>query len=242
MGTILATGACGSQSTSQETTDRGVVAAQPTDESWLDYLVGQAEQNPTDDIGAQDLPKPSYDELLGDIRAQETPENALARQINQAHPTNPAWAQFTASSLNDFAYQVCFVNPPQAVRTLVRRLPGMVLRDAPLMDQAVRLIPQHCKVVQPKWVDYVSNVLFSEIVRNTLALSPDVQPSSTAAAPAPSASENLTEYRVVCAMGNVALGDYLKSRVENGTAKFLGLIGLAGAVVVCPDVLGWLFD
>ncbi|MET9819344.1 hypothetical protein [Streptomyces sp. NPDC006355] len=239
---VLATAACGSQVNERATTKPAAAEAQPTDESWLDYLVSEAEQNPTSDLGAQDLPEPSYNEFLNDFKAQAVRESALAFEINQAHPTNPAWARFTATDLNNFAEQACRVDAPRAVHTLVSQLPGMVARDAPLMDQVVRLIPQHCRVVHPQWVDYISNVLFNEMVRNTRALPPATQPSGTAAAPTPSASESRTEYQVVCAIGSAGLSTYLSSRADSGRTKYLGLMGLAGAMVFCPKAINWLAD
>jgi hypothetical protein len=245
VGTALLT-ACGNSE------DGALVGAavqpSPTDSGWVESWTHQVEQNPAQDIGAEDLSGSAYQELLKDWRTTpsarpgQTPEQTLAEQFRQAEPDDQPlrWFTFSGTDLYTFAQDTCYKDGPQAAQLLVSKLPGLSIRHAALVDQAMQLIPRHCKVLNPDAVDATSNVFFRTMANNAQAQGRPSAPS-TAPAPTPSSTENQQHYRAVCGAGS-ALGGYFVGRLNSGFAKAFGVVAIAAASVYCPDQLKPLFQ
>ncbi|RST08687.1 hypothetical protein EF910_00065 [Streptomyces sp. WAC07149] len=239
--------ACGSQ-------ERGTLAGpavEPTGSDWINSWTTQVEQNPAQDVGAQDLAGTRYQELLADWRSQQAAEESLAQAFHAAAPPifgpegkaeNVRWLLLKAGDLSAFAEDACHTDAAQAARDLVAKLPGLTPAHAPLLDQTMQLIPRHCTVVNPAAVDAASSVLFTTVFRRGQAQRAETPTASPAPAPVPMPSRTADQlhYKAVCGMGS-ALGGYFTGRAEAGKAKAFGLVALAGAVVYCPGALKDLF-
>ncbi|MEW2417857.1 hypothetical protein AB0953_29660 [Streptomyces sp. NPDC046866] len=233
--------ACGSQ----EGGALAGAAAQPTGSGWIESWTNQVKQNPAQDVGAQDLPTPSFQELIADWRTQQVVEAALAEDFRNAAPPLVAgsrikgWIFFNASDLDTFASGACSDAKGAAI-ALARKLPGLSAEHAPLIDRTMQLIPHHCGRLDPSVLDAASNVFFTTMVHNEQISSTERQTSATPA-PAPSSTADQVRYQAVCAMGQ-ALGQYLNGRAKDERAKAFGVVALAAAGVYCRDALKGLFD
>ncbi|MCX3292373.1 hypothetical protein OR263_37715 [Streptomyces sp. NEAU-H22] len=194
-------------------------------------MIGEVlEQELPEPAPPQPLPSSQFNQMVEEISEWDLSKLGVLDKFRAAHPL--LWLGLTESHLESFAFGVCYGRPDLAGRNLAAALPGVQLVDAPLLTEAVALVPKYCQVTNPAALDTVSNELTAAAVRNTLTAP---QPPSTALPPVvPEVPHSLKRaYGMAC----TSLGDEAKSLATKMKSRpgFAGLIG-AGATVVASGL------